>query len=331
MSARAVVLFSGGLDSMLAIRILQRQGLDIEAVTFRTQFSCCGDASCVAAARLGVRLTVFSQDESYLDILRRPQFGYGRGANPCVDCRIYMFKRAKWFMEEISASFVASGEVLGQRPNSQTRRDLERIEIHSELEGRLLRPLSARLLAPTAPEREGIIQRDELYDFSGRSRKGLIRLAHECGFRDEQIPSPSTGCMLTEKTFAPRVFDLLEHTSENRDWDFQLLKVGRHIRHDASTKMVIGRRAQENAVIEYLARHEAARPCALLLPENFAGPAVLLVGNVNDHTLQSAGQLVARYTNHAQQGPLIVSAEQAGRRWLCEVRAIEPALPAMTL
>jgi len=331
MTARAVVLFSGGLDSMLAIRILQRQGLKIEAVTFRTQFSCCGDASSVAASRLGVRLTVFSQEDSYLDIVRRPKFGYGRGANPCVDCRIYMFKRAKLFMEEISAAFVASGEVLGQRPNSQTRRDLERIEIHSELEDRLLRPLSARLLAPTLPEREGIIQREQLYDFSGRSRKGLIRLAHEFGFRDEEIPSPSTGCMLTEKTFAPRVFDLLKHTSENNGWEFQLLKVGRHIRIDASTKVIIGRRAKENATIEYLARHESAQSCALLLPENFIGPAVLLVGAVNDHTITSAGQLLARYTNHADEDPLVVSVEQAGNRWLRQVETMTSASLGTTL
>ena len=331
MNARAVVLFSGGLDSMLAIRILQRQGIEIEAITFRTQFSCCGDASAVAAERLGVRLTVFNQEDSYLDILRRPKFGYGRGANPCVDCRIYMFKRARLYMKEMSAAFVASGEVLGQRPNSQTRRDLERIEIHSQLEGRLLRPLSARLLAPTVPEKEGIIQREELYDFSGRSRKGLIRLARECGFQDEEIPSPSTGCMLTEKTFAPRVFDLLEHTSENRDWDFQLLKVGRHVRHDASTKVIIGRREKENATIEYLARHEAARQCVLFLPENFTGPAVLLVGNVNDDTLQFAGLLLARYANHVDEGPLIVSAEQDGKRWLREVGSLGSESPAATL
>ncbi len=328
MPPRAVVLLSGGLDSILAVHILQRQGIEVEALNFQTQFSCCGDVSAMAAARLGVRLNVIAQDDDYHDVIRKPRFGYVRGANPCVDCRVFMFQRARRFMEQASAAFVASGEILGQRPNSQGRRDLQRIEVHSGLEGRLLRPLSAKLLPPTVAEREGIVQRDLLYDFSGRSRKGLIQLARDFGLPDTDIPSPSTGCMLTEKNFAPRVFDLLTHTKDNTGWDFQLLKVGRHIRCDAQTKVVVGRREHENARIEYLARHDAARTNALLLPANFSGPAVLVVGAVTESTLELAGGLLARFTNYEGDHPLRVTIEQGGKQWEREIQSQSTAQAA---
>ncbi|MDH3717825.1 MAG: hypothetical protein OES79_06850, partial [Planctomycetota bacterium] len=245
MPTRAVALLSGGLDSVLAVRVLQEQGIDVEALNFRTLFTCCQDMASQAAQRLDVKITVIGAEDEYLQLVRQPRFGYGRGANPCVDCRIYMFERARQYMQQVGASMVVSGEVLGQRPNSQKRRDLRVIESHSGLQGRLLRPLSAKLLPPTIPEQTGQVDRDQLYDFSGRSRKGLIALARRFGFTHEEIPSPSTGCALTEKTFAPRVFDLLKTDPENTAWDFELLKVGRHLRLTRATKAIIGRREDE--------------------------------------------------------------------------------------
>ncbi|HIN95822.1 MAG TPA: hypothetical protein EYN03_09265, partial [Planctomycetes bacterium] len=143
---RCVTLLSGGLDSMLAIRIMQDQGIEVEALNFKTMFTCCQDLSAQAATRLGVRLTVVSQEDDYLELIKKPRFGYGKGANPCVDCRIYMFERAHKFMEQIGADFIVSGEVVGQRPMSQKRRDLDVISHQSGLEDLLLRPLSAKLL-----------------------------------------------------------------------------------------------------------------------------------------------------------------------------------------
>ena len=167
---RCVTLLSGGLDSMLAIRIMQAQGIEVEALNFKTMFTCCQDLSAQAAHRLGVRLTVVSQEDDYLELIKNPRFGYGKGANPCVDCRIYMFERAEKFMEQIGADFIVSGEVVGQRPMSQKRRDLDVISHQAGLEDLLLRPLSAKLLLPTLPERKGLVDRERLYAFQGRSR-----------------------------------------------------------------------------------------------------------------------------------------------------------------
>ena len=168
---------------MLVIRIMQEQGIEVEALNFKTIFTCCQDQSAQVARDMGVRMTVVGQEDDYLDLIRKPTFGYGKGANPCVDCRIYMFDRAKVFMEQIGADFIVSGEVVGQRPMSQKRKDLNVISYHSDLEDLLLRPLSAKFLPITLPEREGWVDREKLYEFQGRSRKGLIKLAKEFGFK----------------------------------------------------------------------------------------------------------------------------------------------------
>jgi len=293
MSIRAVALLSGGLDSMLAIRILQEQGIEVEALNFRTLFTCCQDHAAAAAHQLGVRLTVLADQDDYLDLIRQPRHGYGRGANPCVDCRVYMFQIAARFMNEVGARFVVSGEVVGQRPMSQKRRDLDLICREAGLPDRLLRPLSARLLPPTLPEREGWIDRERLYDFHGRSRKGLIALAERFGFRD--IPQPSTGCALTERGFAVKVHDLLAFDEASKRWDFELLKVGRHVRYDAATKIIVGRRAEENEVLRRFYERPEAHDAALLAPVDFSGPTALVVGAAVEDVLEFTGGLVRRF------------------------------------
>ncbi len=330
MPPRAVALLSGGLDSVLAVRVMQDQGVEVEALNFRTPFTCCQDTASQAARRLGVPLTVIAAEDDYLQLVRKPSFGYGRAANPCVDCRIYMFRRAGAYLRDVSAQMVVSGEVLGQRPNSQKRRDLRIIEWHSGLQGRLLRPLSARLLPPTIPEQTGLVDRSRLYDFSGRSRKGLIALAHQFGFTPQEIPSPSTGCALTEKTFAPRVFDLLHNDPENTAWDFELLKVGRHLRLTPATKAVIGRRSEENELLAYLAGRADNRAAAWLQPDNFAGPSVILVGQVDDTTLDTAAGLVLRFASVSPPVPRI-RCDVAGRQSLRPATRPAAAIAATTL
>jgi tRNA U34 2-thiouridine synthase MnmA/TrmU len=157
---------------MLAIRLMQAQGVEVEAVNFKTLFTCCQDQAGQSARQLGVRLTVIGQDDDYLDLIRRPRFGYGKGANPCVDCRIYMFQKARAFQQQVGADFLVSGEVIGQRPMSQKRSDLDVIAHHGAGSDLLVRPLSARRLPPTLPERAGWIDRQQLFGFTGRSRKG---------------------------------------------------------------------------------------------------------------------------------------------------------------
>jgi tRNA(Ile)-lysidine synthase TilS/MesJ len=291
---KAVALFSGGLDSMLAIRILQEQEFEVEALNIRTTFDCCKVPAAQAATDLGVRVTVLSVGDDYLDVLRNPRHGYGKGFNPCVDCRGYMGRMAKQLMEEIGACVVVTGELLGQRPNSQKRPQLDVVAREAGLQGRLLRPLSAKLLPPTIPEMEGLIDREKLYDFSGRSRRPLIQLARQLGI--DEIPTPSTGCALTEKTFVPRVRDLLDRQPDARRWDFELLNTGRHIRHKEQTKIVIGRDEVENATLQAFFRRQDSTGATLVEPENFVGPVALLVGEVDEDSIAMAGALLIRYT-----------------------------------
>ena len=290
---RCVTLLSGGLDSMLAIRIMQDQGIEVEALNFKTMFTCCQDLSAQAAHRLGVRLTVVSQEDDYLELIKNPRFGYGKGANPCVDCRIYMFERAEKFREQIGADFIVSGEVVGQRPMSQKRRDLDVISQQSGLEDLLLRPLSAKLLLPTLPERKGLVDRDRLYAFQGRSRKGLIRLAKAYGL--DEVPTPSTGCALTEPLFGKKVHDLIQIQVDPQPWDFQLVKIGRHFRFDNQTRVILGRNEAENHQLEYSHRLPEATSTALLDPENFSGPVALVSGPPTEQAIEFALALVLRY------------------------------------
>ena len=292
--SRAVALFSGGLDSSLAIRILQEQGFEVEALNVRTTFDCCRAPAARAAAELGARLTVLSVQDDYLDVIRRPTYGYGRGMNPCLDCRIYMCKMASRFMQQTGACVVITGEILGQRPMSQKRRDLDVVAYESGLEGRLLRPLSARLLQPTVAELQGQIDRRRLYGFSGRGRKPLIELAKRLGIG--RIPGPSTGCALTETTFAPRVRDLMRFQPEATLWEFELLNVGRHFRFDPGTKVVVGRREEENLRMEQFFHRADAPRSAFLHPEGFVGPDALLVGPLSEAALEFAAARMLRYT-----------------------------------
>jgi tRNA-specific 2-thiouridylase len=326
---KCVALFSGGLDSMLAVRLVQQQDIAVEAVTFKTIYTCCDDNAGRAASFLEVPLTVMRQEDDYLDVIRQPRFGYGRGANPCVDCRIYMFRRAAAFARAGGADFVISGEVLGQRPMSQKRRDLEVIAYHSGLEGLLLRPLSAMLMQPTLPEVSGWVDRRQLGAYHGRGRKGLIRLARRLGF--PYIPSPSTGCALTEPQFARNVFDLIDLDPDAERWDFELLRVGRHYRHDRQTKVVVGRRQTENEALEYLHGLPDARSSALIMPENFVGPAALMIGPPNPQAVAFAAGLVWRHGRRDIQTSPLVRVEGRDESYITGVETSDAVKSARTL
>ncbi len=318
---RAVALFSGGLDSTLAVRVLQEQGIEVEALNVHTVFECCKTVAAKAAAELGVRLTVVTVADDYLELIRKPKYGYGKGVNPCIDCRAYMARMARQRMEQTGACAVVSGEVLGQRPMSQRGWQVRAIERDSGLEGRLLRPLSAKLLPPTIPEREGLIDRERLYGFRGRGRKELIALAERLGI--EEIPQPSTGCPLTRTTFAPRVRDLMQFQPDAARWDFELLNVARHLRLDPHTKVAVGRNQEENAILgNFFERSDAPAP-ALLHPENFLGPDVLIVGRVTEDAIALGASLVLRFTRRFDPDDALVRVSRRGASRI--IRAQESA------
>ena len=329
MAVRCIALLSGGLDSMLAIRIMQEQQIEVEALNFKTIFSCCRDEAGQAARQLGVRITAVGQEDDYLDLVRYPRFGYGKGANPCVDCRIYMFEKARRFMDQVGAQFIVSGEVVGQRPMSQKRRDLDVISYHSQCEDLLLRPLSAKLLPPTLPERKGWVDREKLYDFQGRSRKGLIALATRLGLT--ALPTASTGCALTEPLFAMKVFDLIRASDENRRWDFELLKFGRHFRMDPNTKVVVGKDAAENEHLSYMHQLPNASSTASLFPENFLGPRALVLGPASQAAIDFAAALVLRYSKRFDPNNALVLVETRETRRIIRAQPNDEASRAKTL
>ncbi len=308
---KGIALISGGLDSTLALALVRRQGIEVKAVNFYTGF-CITETqrrkggrpdgtvprneALRAAADLEVEVEyVDISGPGYLDMLVNPRYGYGANANPCVDCRIFMMRRAREIMKAEGADFVFTGEVLGQRPKSQRRDTLRTIERESGLDGRLLRPLSAKLLPPTVPEREGIVDRERLEAISGRSRQRQMELARELGVTD--WPQPAGGCCyLTDESFARKFFDVLDAREAaggerrlDRD-DVVLLSTGRHFRLSPGAKLVVARTEVENALLE---RHVAGR--ARIEAKGVLGPVALVEGVPTWEERVLAARIVARY------------------------------------
>ncbi len=286
---KAIALLSGGLDSMLAIAIVKAQGVEIEAVNFHTIFGCCKDDAGQAARKLGVPCTLLKVGDDYLQVVEKPKYGYGRGANPCVDCRSYMFTLGKNFMEKAGAQFLISGEVLDQRPMSQKLKDFYRIEEECGLQKKILRPLSAKRLPLTEAEENGWINRSKLFGIQGRSRKKLLSLAAQFGI--DNPPMPSSGCALTSPEFGKKVKDVFKHHPDYERWQFEILRIGRHFRLDSKTKVVISRNDSQNSYLEMICPPQVP----LLKCSNFGGPHAVLIGAENPQNLELAGKLILRY------------------------------------
>lgn len=300
MNRKAVALVSGGLDSALAVRVMQEQGIEVEGLNIRLPFDCCRLQAAKMAADLGIRITVCRAGDDYYGMLRKPRYRYGKGANPCTDCRIYLLRMARRFMEQVGASFVVTGEILGQRPNSQMWNQLRIVGKRSGLEGFLLRPLSARLLPPTVPEQTGIVDRERLYGFQGRSRKPLIELGHHLGLRT--IPQSTGGCPLAEIGFGRKVFDLMGHAPDASGWDFELLSVGRHLRLSETTKAVVGRNEQENHLLLEFAQRAPRPEVIYVRPKQFHGAHGLIVGPADRDTARWVASVLAGYSRQFDPG-----------------------------
>lgn len=287
--AKALALLSGGLDSTLVVKLMLDQQIELEAISFVTVFCTCTSKgnSCLAsqdaARRLGVKLKVFNLSREYLAIVENPKHGYGSNMNPCIDCRILMFKKAKEYMHQIGASFLLTGEVLGERPMSQRKEAMKTIERDAGLSGLVLRPLCALSLEPTIAEERGWVERSKLLGITGRSRKPQIKLAEELDVKD--YPCPAGGCLLTDPGFARKIKDLLKSGKLNLD-DVRLLKVGRHFRLSPGLKVVVGRDEQENERLESLVQDDDILFRAELLP----GPLTIARG-IRDFDFKETGCL----------------------------------------
>ncbi len=287
-------MFSGGLDSILATRLILNQGIDVEAINFANLFCSCKEenrhGAAEAAKQLGVPLKIVNVGNDYLRIVRKPKHGYGKNMNPCVDCKIFMAKKAKKYAKETGAAFIFTGEVLGERPMSQHYEALKIIEEESGLKGKLLRPLSAKLLPETAAEREGLVKRDSLLGIRGRSRKPQINLAAE--FNIAYYPSPAGGCLLTCKEFANRLRDLFKHKKRCSMDDAALLKVGRHFRL-GENKIIVGRNEAENKVLTV----KKARSDYYFEAPDVSGPITVLQGRKAKKTIELAAALTAFHSD----------------------------------
>ena len=276
---KAVGLLSGGLDSTIAAKLMLEQGIEVFAINFTSPFCTCtpkkaGCAAVISAVRkLGdIPLRRAALRDEYLETVKYPKHAYGSGLNPCIDCRIIKVRKAGEYMRQIGASFLFTGEVLGQRPMSQHRQAIELIDRESGLKGYILRPLSAAHFEPTIPEKEGWVDRSKLLGISGRSRKEQISLATEKGIED--YPCPAGGCLLTDKNFADRMRDYFAFTERPSMKDIPLLKVGRHFRLDSGDKVIVARNKQECSTLKTICPDTDH----LLSPVNFSGPVVVLQG-----------------------------------------------------
>ena len=304
---KVVALLSGGLDSQLAIKMMQEQGFDVSAVAIKTpfcDFDCgrgCGFEIRERADDLNVNLkTVYLGDE-YIEMLKHPKHGIGAGFNPCIDCRSMMFDAAKKHMEEIGAEFIISGEVLGQRPMSQHAPALRTIEKESDLVGKIVRPLSAALLPETDPEKDGLIKRENLGMIRGRTRRNQLDMAKKYGI--ENPPNAGGGCLLTEPHFGIKAKDLFSHTENPTINDIDLLKIGRHFRLDEETKFIVGRNKDENEMIKAI-----SLPGDILLEaKDFVGPVSILRGSNAKKHLKFASSITLRYSDAPNDEQAIVS------------------------
>ena len=304
---KALALISGGLDSLLATRVIQEQGIHVEGVNFFTGFCVEGHTHAIrqkdkdkpkrnnalwSAERLGIKLHIVDIVEEYKDVVFNPKHGYGSNLNPCLDCKIFMVKKAHEWIEKNDFDFVITGEVIGQRPKSQRKATMPVVQEESGIHDRLLRPLCAKNLPETLPEREGWVNRSQLYDFHGRSRKPQMALAQKFGFEDYAQPAGGC-CFLTDEQYSVKLSDMWQSRGEKRYEldDIMLLKVGRHVRPKANFKLIIAREAGET---KFMRGYRKQYPS--LVTTSHGGPWTLIDGELSEDDLMLSAQIAARYS-----------------------------------
>ncbi|MEJ2308239.1 MAG: tRNA (5-methylaminomethyl-2-thiouridylate)-methyltransferase [Gammaproteobacteria bacterium] len=333
---KAVALVSGGLDSMLAVRVMQEQGIHVEGINFFTGFCVEGHTHAIrkkdqqkpkrnnalwAAEQLGIKLHIVDIIEEYKDVVINPKHGYGANLNPCLDCKIFMVRKAHEWMEAHGFDFIITGEVVGQRPMSQRKDTMPVVQRESGVEDRLLRPLSAKNLPETLPEREGWVDRERLHDFSGRSRKPQFALARAFGFTEWATPAGGC-CFLTDARYSVKLADLWQSRG-NRNYeidDIMLLKVGRHIRPAKEYKIIVAREQGEGKFLQGYRRQYPT-----LEVKSHGGPFTLIDGDFSEEELEQAAAIVARYSQGKSADEVTLEyADTGGNRRELRVKPASP-------
>ena len=302
---KALALLSGGLDSRLAIKLIQAQRIRVEALHLKLPFEgcCLPDCAFKFTQTEAIRLHILDVTkgrlfQEYIRLIRKPRFGYGSGINPCIDCHIFMLRKAKGLAKGIGADFIVTGEVLGERPMSQRRPILKLIEEEAGLKGKLLRPLSARLLPETEAEKKGWVDRKKLLEIKGRGRKPQLALAKKYKLMD--FPMPAGGCILCEKGFAKRLSDIFEHEARIEPRDIELLKLGRHFRYK-SNKIIVGRNEQENKLLTEL----KSKTDLIFEVTDCGSPVTIFQGRSSLARVRMAARLTARYSDSGKVKVLV--------------------------
>lgn len=305
--AKAISLLSGGLDSTLATVVVRNMGVDVTAVSFITPFGCdttdrssCSRNALPAAKKFGFRLKLNNLGGAFFDIVKNPRHGHGKNMNPCIDCRILMLKEARLMMDMMGADFLVTGEVVGQRPMSQQKNTLRMIEKRAGVKGLVLRPLSGRLLPATVAEDRGLVRREDLLDFNGRSRKPQIALARQLGVTD--YPAPAGGCLLTDPIYSRRLRRLLDERKDADFTDIQLLRAGRQFWTQSGAWIIVGRDESDNNNILSLKRPGDS----LVRITGVGSPATLVRYASSTDDLRLAASISARYTR--KRGKALVEA-----------------------
>jgi tRNA-specific 2-thiouridylase len=308
MERKVYLLFSGGLDSILAAKLLKNLGYEVVGVYVSSPFFS-KDLNELKnlAEKLGIELKVIEAREDYLEMLKNPVYGYGKNLNPCIDCKAYMLKKVKEIAGE--NGIIATGEVLGQRPMSQHLQAFRQIEKLSGLKGKILRPLSGKLLPETEYEKKGLVDRNKLLDLKGRSRKRYPDLLKKLGVEIENLPTPSGGCLLTDPTFSKKVKDLIEH-GELSWGNVKLLKIGRHFRINGC-KLIVGRNRVENEALKNISEES---DFLLKVPQVPSPVGVLRCKEkVSEELLKTAGGIVARYSDAKNLPEVKVTVYKSGK------------------
>ncbi len=321
---KAVALISGGLDSMLAAKAVMEQGVHVEGINFFTGFCVEGHTHAIrkkdkdkpkrnnslwVAEQLGIKLHIIDIIEEYKDVLINPKHGYGANMNPCLDCKIFMVNKARQWVQENGFDFIITGEVMGQRPMSQRRETMPIVAEESGADELLLRPLCAQNLPATLPEKEGWVDREKLFDFSGRSRKPQMALAEQYGFVEYSQPAGGC-CFLTDEKYSRKLVDLWQARGE-KDYeldDVMLLKVGRHIRPKQNFKLIVAREEGEARFMQGYKNDFINMNCA-----SHRGPLALIDGKPSEEDLQLAGQITARYGQGRDAEQVEISIREPGK------------------
>ena len=303
---RALAMISGGLDSILAAKLIKDQGIDVIGICFKSYFFNEESAKRMVK-QIDVPLKVVDFSTAHLEMVKNPKSGYGKNMNPCIDCHAMMMKYCGKLLEELDADFIVTGEVLNQRPMSQNKNALNRVKNESGIGEKILRPLCAKNLAPTEMEEKGLVDREKLLNIEGRGRKVQMELAEKWGI--VEYPSPAGGCKLTEPNYARRLKDLLHNNENPQERELELLKIGRHFRITEDTKIISTRTADEGEILKKL----LSKNDTIFLARDFKGSMVVAIGNVKKEDIELAAKVTARYSKGKDEESLVIKYGKYGK------------------